>query len=494
MNNNKNNNTRIIANHSLFYLLWSFLLIANKTAYGLYHPRNYQINNSSQQHYIILKDRHFLSNASSIFLPFLRGGAVENDMMNGVKSKQTVNTVNPRIGMWEKCISIVILYITTGTIFYHKINKWSISTAYFYAVDAGMSIGFCVNGIGETTVASRAFSILFILVGASVVAGALALFVEDVLEGASKAIRGEYRVMLEEDSFQRYDKDGDGVIRREEMVDLLESVVGVGSGDDEGVSKRDKLKAIYDELLESKSQVTGEKADNDGITMGDFVGFFREIEHSMGDSSNSTSKGVEWWQQKRKKKRVGMIGRFFYLFQEGGTHTLLIVMVLYITLGILWGMTNQKWDPITSAHFAVSALATGGLTAPPVDESGTLPTNVAIFVGTYCLFGIPLFYCSMGHFAKVLVNVHLTNVERLIINTPLKPYEYDLVARSLCTPNDEYVHLSDFIVMHFLRRGTTDLDIVRLVKNQFEALDLDGDGALTFEEATSGLERFYTGD
>ena len=37
-----------------------------------------------------------------------------------------------------------------------------------------------------------------------------------------------------------------------------------------------------------------------------------------------------------------------------------------VTLGVAWGMLRQRWDVITATHFAVSALATGGLTAPPV--------------------------------------------------------------------------------------------------------------------------------
>lgn len=40
------------------------------------------------------------------------------------------------------------------------------------------------------------------------------------------------------------------------------------------------------------------------------------------------------------------------------------------------------------------------------------------------------------------------------------------------------------MVLHFLRRGDTDVDTVRLVRNQFEALDVDTDGVFTFEEAT----------
>jgi hypothetical protein len=97
---------------------------------------------------------------------------------------------------------------------------------------------------------------------------------------------------------------------------------------------------------------------------------------------------------------------------------------------MLWGVKRQGWDVITSAHFAVSALATGGLTGvsadiiliidssicsenlkfiyifhlqPSVNSEGILPTEPAIFCGLYCLFGIPLFALTLGHFARLLV-------------------------------------------------------------------------------------------
>ena len=49
------------------------------------------------------------------------------------------------------------------------------------------------------------------------------------------------------------------------------------------------------------------------------------------------------------------------------------------------------------------------------------------------------------------------------------------------------VHLSDFVVLHFLRRGMTDFSTIQLIRGQFESLDQDGDGVLSFKEATAGL-------
>ena len=68
---------------------------------------------------------------------------------------------------------------------------------------------------------SRAFTIVFILLGASVVGGALALFVEDAVKGAADAHDQAYRRLLEQDAFRRFDRNGDGVLSYSEFDGLL---------------------------------------------------------------------------------------------------------------------------------------------------------------------------------------------------------------------------------------------------------------------------------
>jgi hypothetical protein len=153
---------------------------------------------------------------------------------------------------------------------------------------------------------------------------------------------------------------------------------------------------------------------------------------------------------------------------------------------MLWGVKRQGWDVITSAHFAVSALATGGLTGPSVNSEGILPTEPAIFCGLYCLFGIPLFALTLGHFARLLVESYVTAVEEKImsesISEPIDLTEYEY-AKNLCS-TDADIHLSDFIVLQLLRQGRVDIRMINMIKNQFKQLDKDCNGVLSFDEAT----------
>jgi len=43
-------------------------------------------------------------------------------------------------------------------------------------------------------------------------------------------------------------------------------------------------------------------------------------------------------------------------------HRIYLIFGLWVAGGVTWGVYSQHWDVITATHFAVSALATGGLT------------------------------------------------------------------------------------------------------------------------------------
>ena len=191
-----------------------------------------------------------------------------------------------------------------------------------------------------------------------------------------------------------------------------------------------------------------------------------------------------------------------------------------------WGHKRQGWDIITATHFAVSALATGGLTGPEVNANGVLPTEPAIFCGVFCLFGIPLFALTLGHFARVLVEGYVAAVEeKAVIESIVQPldvteFEY---AKHLCS-TDSDVHLSDFIVLQLLRQGKVlclskelishvpclsidshsfifhgfilqvDIRMVHLIKIQFEALDIDKSGVISFANMQASEKDRKPGD
>lgn len=119
-----------------------------------------------------------------------RGGALKN-----------------HVQLYCRCLFVVLVWIATGTLFYSKYNGWPLPQSFFYAVDAGMSIGFCTD-VAEIKVGSRAFTIVYILLGASCVGGALALFIKDIMEGIVNLKNDTFEYLLAEHAAKRYAVDG----------------------------------------------------------------------------------------------------------------------------------------------------------------------------------------------------------------------------------------------------------------------------------------------
>ncbi|CAB9497566.1 expressed unknown protein [Seminavis robusta] len=362
-------------------------------------------------------------------------------------------------------MTIVLIWITSGTLFYSYCNKWPLPQSFFYAVDAGMSIGFCTD-VKETLLISKAFTIFYILLGASIVGGALALFIQDAMENISEPAVQEYQLLLARETFDKADVGDDGVLSRDEFTALIRQ--GMPQITEEGIGR---LWNKFDRL-------------KDGVIhFEEFVGCYRGIDRLVKvvqRENIQNSKDIH--PLKKLKFYIGFRLQQLWALE----HRIYVVFVLWVGGGIAWGILDQHWDPITATHFAVSALATGGLTGPDVNAEGILPTDPAIFCGVFCLFGIPLFALTLGHFAQVLVAGHVKAMETTALTRPLSEAEFDL-AKHLTTPKDSLIHLSDFIVLQLLRQGRLSLSAVEVLRHNFDLLDRDRTGTLTLEEATAPI-------
>ena len=72
------------------------------------------------------------------------------------------------------------------------------------------------------------------------------------------------------------------------------------------------------------------------------------------------------------------------------------IFVLWMLLGVAYGMSFEGWSFITSLYFAVSACSTGGLLGPPCRNPETTATQYcnlgmarAALSGTYTMLGVP---------------------------------------------------------------------------------------------------------
>ena len=425
--------------------------------------------------------------------------------------------------MYSACMGIVTLWMLTGTLFYSHTNEWPLPQSFFYAVDAGMSIGFCTD-VAETKLVSKAFTIFYIIMGASVVGGALALFIQDIVEGVVERERKnnrliltkEYELLLGKEAFDELDVTHDGCLTKDEFGKLLKTTAFRSSS-----SK---------ELTDEEIDVLWTKFDRveDGvIRFEEIEGTYRGIEGLLDSllSTNTTSPSASTIHDNRNRNPVTSKLRSFVSYLASSLTSFLgplwesenriyYVFLAWVLLGITWGMLDQGWDPITATHFAISALSTGGLTAPPVNSDGILPAEPAIFCGLYCLFGIPLMAITFGHFARALVSDHVAEMEQWALTKPITATHYEIAKQYLInfretkTTKDWYsnypmksvfrqgrrqgnppswrgLRLSDFIVLQIFRQGRISVETIDILRKEFESLDRDQTGLLTLEDATN---------
>ncbi|KAL7552771.1 hypothetical protein ACHAWF_018596 [Thalassiosira exigua] len=325
-----------------------------------------------------------------------------------------------------------------------------------------MSIGFCTD-VEETKVASRAFTIVHILLGASCVGGALVLMVQSALEGVSRSSSAVYRLILEKDSLKK--------------TFLGENPQQLWISPKNWVSRKEKGVISYEEFreaLKDNGLVLTEKEfqrvcsfydrNQEGCIRYEFFS-----DHFQGIHRILPTSRFMHHRHFLSRTFAQPLDFMMDLFTNENKR-IYIIFVLWIFLGITWGIVDQGWDIITATHFAVSALATGGLTAPPVNEDGILPAGAAWFCGLYCLFGIPLMALTLGIFARLLVEGYVVEEELAAIAHPLSLSECRFASKSLCS-TDKAIHLSDFIVLQLMRQGKLNLDSFEFMKRQYQSLD-----------------------
>jgi len=161
-------------------------------------------------------------------------------------------------------------------------------------------------------------------------------------------------------------------------------------------------------------------------------------------------------------------------------HRVIVLWLVWILGGALWGVLTEGWDPISGLYFAVGALATGGLEGPALNAGGTIPDGQALFVAFYCLSGIPIFAMALGQFANILIERHLAAQEQRALSTPITEDEFEF-AQQLVS-NDGKIDLSEFVVLELYRLGKLDEGQLRAIKAEFQRLDKDRDGSIRKSE------------
>jgi len=342
----------------------------------------------------------------------------------------------------------------------YVICPWRFSHAFYWSVQTGMSIGFGL--LSESEKASELYSCFHILAGSSFIGGALSFFVALMLTkhrdflSTSEQRLVKACVALHADGYHgltltqiremmlMHPQYANALIRKvyPTPAEAAEQVQEFSTGSPS--ARREAANRILKEACE--------KVDcfkNGNVMMTDLLKI---------DEENASLK--------RKVLRA--------LRAKENFIRVTCAWVAWITLGALFSCFGDGNDAITSIYFAISALSTAGIVATKTVESDAH----VIFVGFFCLIGVPLYAFMLGSFANLLTERYMEQQTTTKLNTALTTAESAFLAHLAGADGNSEVDLAEYTELQLLRLGVVDRDTLNMIKDHFRKLDRHNEGRL----------------
>ena len=365
----------------------------------------------------------------------------------------------------------VFLWLLVATLLYIFVNQWGVNEAFYYTVQAGLSVGFgslseekvtgkntfdvCTSsGTNATELAtlilnqqvvygttgelcayqyvpnelyliSMFYTVVHICLGASLIGGVLSLFTTMAVESS-------------ETWFDEANKTAESKHKTDHIKQ----------------SKKESTK-LYKEKNINAGSALPPKDDSSTNNEAD------------ASKSNFTAKCTKWMNGHSAEIRA-TLALLFWVF---------IGTVVYSVL------ENVHW--IKGLYFAVAACSTAGLAGP----SGTNSASIA-FVGLFTLFGVPIYAYTLGIFSNVATAKYLmkkAQTTRLAAITEQEFHAADRLGDPGAGPQDGSIDRYEFALLWFLRTGKVSPDDIDTMQNDFDDLDADDNQVFDNSEMQAAL-------
>jgi len=320
-----------------------------------------------------------------------------------------------------RAMIIFVLWLGSAIIFYSYHDGFRWWQAFYYAVQAGFSVGF--GALTEGNDLSRLFTIFVTLCGSSLIVSGISFILKKGMGNLNL-----YRRSVEA-CFTAADKDGTGELTLCEFHAFL-----LGNG--YLVSTREAKK------------------------------LFKKIDiHKTGAITKS-----EWLEYYNNYGGRGSFAKQFYTFLDSWMMT--FVFFMWTAIGAAYGVFYEKWSIITGFYYSVTACSTGGLMAPSNTKTGLL------FTGFFCLIGIPLYAIALSEIANFIVDRMLrSQAKEACMDASYKvTFNYaDYIRHLGPEKNLDWPH---FLQLELIRLGRIDKELLDKLRLRFNTLDTANKGVL----------------
>lgn len=331
---------------------------------------------------------------------------------------------------------------------------WNFPQSFYFSVQTGLSIGYGL--FQETEPASKSYSMLHIVLGSSVMSGALAIFAHLILvrmnfiEVAEKAVVSATHSKLCLDDFRG--------VNSHELCRLVatyshfaEKLICKLEGDPEKAreridrfkraSEREKIWLSKELVREARQRIHG----------------FMKTE----DATRAVDEGDDHC--------LSFVRRF------RAHHAFLInlgILTSWTSLGIFFSVNFDNNDFLTAFYFSVSTLSTAGIVAVKTVETN----GHVLFAAFFALVGVPIYAMFWGSFANILVEKVSRSRTQDTVRDQLWRSEKEFAERWAEHASKERVVFSEFMELQLLRMGRIDRKCMESLRRHFDQLDPDHSG------------------
>lgn len=187
---------------------------------------------------------------------------------------------------------------------------------------------------------------------------------------------------------------------------------------------------------------------------------------------------------KKQKDGVGKVSCFkkladVYNGQYGSTTRAVVALFLWLLVGVLYGVTKEKWTFVTSLYFASAGCSTGGLQGPTPDEVGVW------FTALYTLIGVPLYGSAIGELASGFSEAYVKRKKEETLNTAISLAEFNVASH--LGSSDGNIDLFGYTLLQLYRLRKTDEEEIKEIRKDFEELDADKNGQFSRSEMQASM-------
>ena len=203
------------------------------------------------------------------------------------------------------------------------------------------------------------------------------------------------------------------------------------------------------------------------------------------------SRNKEWFNEAKQKRSMEtasasegrwdiLVSYFDYYWPKVYVH---LFFLLWMLLGIVWGVTSVKWSVLDAWLFCMTAMATGGLVSLP--SSGVHEWDY-VFVSLYIIVGAPLMAVSCGISAHNISMYGQSSKMDGLLNAAMTEDELVMLKHLGIEDGDGSICEGEFAILILVRIGALNPDLIGVLFDRYDELARDDMGKVTYDTLRCG--------